>query len=328
MSREKTYGKNDLVESYFKCPLFKKYCQYNFWFGSFNEYNNIKYCKKYINQYIRLSIENFILQHFSLSILFVLYSSPRFTKFVESGFFKYLNFHFLLLFYNNCFNCSLKDKKLIEKFVHEYFKIYVKNHLKQDLLICINKSLHELSSNSFKLHLTNCIKHGCIDTKVFLLNRKVFFKVIVHTFDKNNVEKSPLFTNYLIKNLFSNISFFNTRQICVKSFNFQRYLYNRKLKISLFNGILFKLGLEKNYLFFIENNFIKLYKDIQNLSERLEVLSVFYIRFKSLGLYKNYNIVFDDHLYYRSFKSNRSLKNFNRLLKSFNSCFNTNQDKT
>ncbi len=317
MPKEKTYGKNDLIEFYFKCPLFKKYCQYNLWFGSFNEYVNIKYCKKYIHRYIRLSIEKFVLQHFNLSILFVLYASPRFTKFVKSGVFKYLDFHFLLLFYNNCFNCSLKNKKTIENFVHEYFKKYVKNVFIQDLLICIDKSIDELPSNSFKLHLVNRIRYAGIKIKRSSLDRKSLSKAIKYECNIKNREMSPFFTNYLIKDLFYGIAF-NSKQLCLKSDNDYRLFSNLA---SFFNCILFKLQLKKSYLLFIKSKFIKLNKDIQNLSERLEILSVLYIGYKSVGLYKKLDIFFDNNLYYKCAEFNKSFKNFNSLLKSFNSSF-------
>lgn len=315
MSKEKTYSKNDLVEFYYKCPLFKKYCQYNLWFGSFNEYDSIKYCKRYTYQYFNTSIKNFVLQHFSLSILFVLYASPCFIKFVESGFFKYLDFHFLLLFHNNYFNCSLKDKKNIENFVHKYFKKYLKNRLKQDLILCISKSINELPSNSFRLLLVNRTKYLRINVKKFSSKQKVFLKS-----NEYKQEKAVFFTNLLLKKLFCGISLFNKKQICVKSINYQR-LFNNAISPTFFLiHIVFKLQLEKTYVNYINKN-------IQNLAERLETLSVFYIRSKNVGLYKKFDTLFDNSFYYKPFKPNKSFIQFKRLVKSFNFCLNTNKYK-
>jgi len=53
---------NYLVNFSSNCILFKKYYQYNLWFGSFGEYLNIKYCKKYIQKYIYFWIHFFLLK--------------------------------------------------------------------------------------------------------------------------------------------------------------------------------------------------------------------------------------------------------------------------
>lgn len=288
MSNEYLYRKNDLAESYYLCPLFKRYCQYNLWFGNYNELDNIRYCKKYIKKYIRLSIEKYILQYFNLSVLYILYSSPRFTKFVESGFFKYLDFHFLLLFYKNCFNCSSKDKKKIKIFVHVYLKKYVKYRLKHDLLICINNSINESTPIFFRIYLLNYINVFFIVDKHIFLNNKILLKSCMY--DRNN--NNNFLINCLIKNIFYGVSLFNCQKESisfVKHNSDLNYFYKsvENLKFSKYylTSIVFNLNLKKNYIFFFSKTNIQLNKDIQILAERLENLRGFSINYKSIGLY-------------------------------------------
>ena len=267
----KEYSKIDLVKSYSSCPLSKRYCEYNLWFGNYNELDNIRYCKKYIKKYIRLSIEKYILQYFNLSVLYVLYSSPHFTKFVEFGFFKYLDFDFLLLFHKNGFNCSSKDKKKIKIFVHAYLKKYLKSRLKHDLLICINNSINESTPIFFRIYLLNYINIFFFVDKDTFLNNKILLKSCMY--DRN---KNKFLINGLIKNIFYGVSLFNCQK---ESISFVKH----NSDLNSFYKSVFNLNLDKNYIFFFSKTNIQLNKDIQILTELVENLRGF--SYKSIGLY-------------------------------------------
>ena len=126
MEKAKKYSKTDLADFYAVSPVFKRYSQLNLWSENFSEYYNIKYCEIYLSQYIFGCVQKYILEHFSESFLLDLYTSLNFLKFIKSGFFKYINLHFLFFFQNNRFFLSEDYHEGVEIFVEEYFQRYIK----------------------------------------------------------------------------------------------------------------------------------------------------------------------------------------------------------
>nr|YP_003288871.1 hypothetical protein SacooM_p22 [Saccharina coriacea]BAI48723.1 hypothetical protein [Saccharina coriacea] len=158
MVRAKRYSEADLADFYSVSPVFKKYSQLHLWSENFSEYYNLKYCEVYISQYIFGCTQKYILEYFSKSFLLTLQNSPNFLKFIKSGFFKYINYHFLLLFQNNCFFCFEEPHEEVEIFVEEYFQRYIQNYFERDLLMCIVTCIHNRVPKSFDGYLNIRIK--------------------------------------------------------------------------------------------------------------------------------------------------------------------------
>nr|QWK44920.1 hypothetical protein [Pseudochorda nagaii] len=165
MVKVKKHSENDLVKYYESCPIFKKYCQFDLWSEDFCEYENIKYCETYLSLYTYAFIQRLLFDHFSPSCLAVLYTSPYFVKFVRSGFFKYVDYHFLLSFHNNCFFYPSDSGKKIEAFVEVYFERYIKFSFAEDLVSCLVKS--------FTLFLPRSLKVS------FIVSLNIFLKIIL-----------------------------------------------------------------------------------------------------------------------------------------------------
>ena len=150
MINNKEFNKNSLLKFYYGCPLFKKYCKQGLWFGSFDEYKNIKYCEKYLQKYTYIFLQKndlFRSQSFNLD--------PYFIKFTHSVFFRHINSHFLIAFYENSFLCfSSRSKLRIERFVEVYFHIYLKKKLEEEILVSLTKSI-----NRFTFNFTNFSKN-------------------------------------------------------------------------------------------------------------------------------------------------------------------------
>nr|QWK44614.1 hypothetical protein [Laminaria ephemera] len=158
MIKAKRYSETDLADFYTVSPVFKRYSQFNLWSENFSEYHNIKYCEIYLSQYIFGYIQKYILEHFSESFLLTLYNSPKFLKFIKSGFFKYIDLHFLLFFQNNLFFFSENSHEEMEIFVEEYFQRYIKFFFERDLLICLVACIYEIVPKSFRGYLNIRLK--------------------------------------------------------------------------------------------------------------------------------------------------------------------------
>lgn len=206
MLKRESQIQNDLINSYYSCVLFKKYYQYNFWFGNFNEYNNIKYCKSYIQKYIYCWINFFLLQRFSLSFVIFLYKSPYFTKFVESGFLKYLDYHFLLSFYSNCFFFDLKSKQVLKSFVKFYFQIFLKKHLEKDLLILLIVVINEIFLNIFLKPIEIYVNRNYLNDKksfkLLFIKKNYYYLLKSINFKDNNTLKSAKVSKLIIEKSF------------------------------------------------------------------------------------------------------------------------------
>lgn len=303
---KKKRSENALVNLCYSCSLFKKYYQYNLWFGSYVEYNNIKYCKKYTHKYVYYWVHFFLLQRFNLSFVILLYKSPCFIKFVESGFLKYLDYHFLLLFYNNCFVCDLKDKQKIKFFVKFYFQIFLKKRFEKDLLITITKAINEIVSEVFLKHLTNRVNTIQISVDQMCLINTLAFKVI-----KINYYKT-YFTN------FDNSSkldfFFLVLKFVYKSLlNPLSFKSNKILKLYLRPAKVSKFTIEKSFIDL--KTLYCLNKNIQYLTESIENLSELKGQKIYISLYKNSNVLFKNFLIKKCIIHKKPFKNF---FKSFN----------
>nr|NP_659271.1 hypothetical protein LadioMp23 [Laminaria digitata]CAC87967.1 hypothetical protein [Laminaria digitata] len=158
MEKAKRYSKTDLAYFYAVSPVFKRYSQFNLWSENFSEYQNIKYCEIYLYQYIFGCVQKYILEHFSESFLLSLYTSPKFLKFIKSGFFKYINLHFFFSFQNNRFFFSEDYHERVEIFVEEYFQRYIKFFFERDLLRCLIACIYEIVPKSFRGYLNNRLK--------------------------------------------------------------------------------------------------------------------------------------------------------------------------
>nr|YP_009003453.1 hypothetical protein [Costaria costata]AGW80366.1 hypothetical protein [Costaria costata] len=171
MKKAKRYSEIDLANFYAISPVFKRYSQFNPWPENFNEYNNLKYCERYLAQFFGGCTQKYILEYFSEYFWLTLCNNPKFGKFVNSGFFKYINWHFLVLYQNNRFFCFGDSHKEIEIFVEEYFQRYIKIFFEQDLLRCIITCINEVVSNSFKKYLNTRVKY--IYKDLLLIESKV-----------------------------------------------------------------------------------------------------------------------------------------------------------
>ena len=158
MGKAKRYSEADLADFYSVSPVFKKYSQLHLWSENFSEYYNLKYCEVYLSQYIFGCTQKYILEYFSKSFLLTIQNSPNFLKFIKSGFFKYINDHFLLLFQNNYFFCFEEPHEEVEIFVEEYFQRYIQNFFERDLLMCLITCINNRVPKSFDVYLNIRIK--------------------------------------------------------------------------------------------------------------------------------------------------------------------------
>nr|QWK44729.1 hypothetical protein [Pelagophycus porra] len=178
MIKAKRYSEADLSDFYSVSPVFKKYSQLRLWSYNFSEYHNIKYCEIYLSKYFLVCTEKYILEYFSEFFLLTLRDSPKFLKFIESGFFKYINYHFLFLFQSNCLFFFEDSYKEVEFFVEEYFRVYIQNFFERDLLICLAACINKRVPISFYRYLSNHLK--CISNEIILIksNTKSSFNSI------------------------------------------------------------------------------------------------------------------------------------------------------
>lgn len=331
MVEDKTYSEKYLINSYSSCFLFKKYYKYDLWFGSFYEYHNIKYCKKYIQKYIYCWIHIFLGQRFSLSFVIILYKSPRFIKFIESGFFKYLDSNFLLLFSKNCFTFRQKGEQEIKNFVKSYFYSDIKKSLEKDFLVVVNKVINETIFNFFIKHLISHLKkiHIC-DVKNIKLKDKI-------SFSKKNKKylfcRGLIFFNYLIEKgyylpcfIFSN--YYHLVKVFYSFISLSYKYFSLRRDINFKSNTILKFNLKSTNAndFIIKRLFIKLpqktcyeiNKEIHYLIESFESLDDFIKPEKKIGLYKKTNITVKKKLSVNDLKLNKSFKNF---FNSFNNSF-------
>lgn len=154
--KKKEFSKTNLSKFYKSSPLFKKYCGLGLWFGSLEEFNNIRYCEKYLQKYTRALIKHKLLRDVNLISCSNLIKNAHFVKFLESGFLRYTDSHFLLIFHENSFLFSLaKSKTKIETFVNSYHQTYLKDELEKDLLSCILKPTQGFMFSFSETHLIN-----------------------------------------------------------------------------------------------------------------------------------------------------------------------------
>lgn len=322
MSKKNKRRKDKLFSSYSGCSLFKKYYQYNLWFGSFTEYHNIKYCKKYAQKYIYCWSHIFLSQRFSLFFVLFLYKGLRFRKFIKSGFYKLLDYYFLLSFHNNRFAFEQKSKKNIKVFFKSYFNKFLKDRLEKDLMILVTKFINE---TTLIRHLNSHLRYIDIYTYWIWLNHKRLFKLVTIK-DKRKFYFVGLFCfNDLIKkdcskscfidlnNLYQQNSYYPF--INLKSINFKN---TKTLKFDLKSGEINKLIMEKAFIQFSSKALYRSNQDVQYLIESVDSLDKSNYQEKNVGLYKNSNVLFDGKLNHKFLLSKKSFKN---QLKSFNIYF-------
>lgn len=256
---KKSHSVDDLVNFYYSCPLFRKYYQYNLWFGSFGEYDNLIYCTKFINRYVYCWVHFFLLQRFSLSFVIFLYKSPCFMKFLESGFIKYLDYKFLLSFSNNSFRFDNKSKQRLKQYIKSYFYSALKKQVEKDLLILVTKTKKEIIFLQYPIKL---LEMSQISVGRILISNK----------------------HYLVGFFYF---FFLIRKDCYK-LNIIDFGSSHILKCS--NNIYKPLPLILKLYFKSVN--------IQNLIDyfEIDVLSEFKNRKIDIGLHKNTNIFFEECL--------------------------------
>lgn len=336
MLKKKNHGKNDSVNFYYSCVLFKRYYQYNLWFGGFGEYNNIKYCKIYIQKYIYCWISLFLLQHFSPSFVIILYKNPRFIKFVDSGFFKHLDYHFLLSFHNNCFTFNSEGKKQIRVFVISYFQIFLKRHLGKDLLFLLIKVINEMILNVLLKHLSKPLKDIQIYAGRIFLNYKNAFKPIQVSNNQKVYFVGLFYFNHLTKkthckSYYSGSTIFYTTK-SFYSFAILKNIYKSSLKVRSFkNTKIIKNSLKSIKLSkkIMEEIFIKFAgkilghfnKNIQYLVESVELLDGYNGHYKNIGFYKNTSLLFKTSLIKKHSVRKKKFKGYKFFLKSFNTGF-------
>lgn len=306
---EKRRSENHLVNFHYSCALSKKYSQYSFWFGNFGEYNNIKYCKNYIQVYVYRWITNFLLKRFSFFFVIFLYKSSYFLKFVESGFFEYLNYHFLLSFYYNCFTFDLKGKQNIKIFVRSYFRIFFKSRLEKDILILVSKLINEIFLNSLIRPLKDIEIYGALSK----LNDKASCSIIT------DEEKKLFYFTRLINNSYYEFIFtdFNCFYIINSSYcskNFKVHLKSTKIS---------KLTMEESFISFPRNTLKAFNNDFNYPVKFFEVLNKFIVEEKKIGLclYQNSNFFFEKSLSGNLLLFKKSFKSCKFLFKTFNICF-------
>ena len=154
--KNKEFRKNNLSKFYYSSPLFKKYCKYGLWFGSLEEFNNIRYCEKYLQKYIFFSIKNNLFRNLELPSYLRLLINYNIIKFLDSRVLCYISLHFLLSFYNNSFlSPFVKSKTKIEIFINNYYQVYLQEKLEKDFLACLAKSTNKFLSNFSEIVLPN-----------------------------------------------------------------------------------------------------------------------------------------------------------------------------
>ena len=305
---KKRSSENYLVNSYCKCVLFKKYYQYNLWFGSFVEYYSLKYCREYIEKYIYCWIFFSLLQHFSLFFVIFLYRSFHFAKFVESGFLKYLDYQFLVLFYNICSTFDSKGKQKIINFVKFYFRKHLKIRLEKDLLIIVTKAINETILNVFFRYLNNRLKIIHIYKGRIKSSDKRLVKLVTA---KNKKSYSNLcFIDFSCFFFFKFFYFF-------KNLKFINFKFDNVLKFNLKSVKVNKLIMEKTFIDSLRKGSTYFNKDILYLLEVVKFLDRVNIQEKNIGLYKNSSILFKDSLIQKDLLLDKCFKNINFFFKSF-----------
>nr|QWK44344.1 hypothetical protein [Ecklonia arborea] len=294
MVQVKKYSEADLVDFYVGSPVFKKYSQYYLWSENFSEYHTIKYCEIYLSKYIFGCIQKYILEYFSEFFLLIFYNSPTFLKFIKSGFFKYINYHFLLLFQNNFFFFNEEFHKGVEVFVEKYFKKYIQKFFEKDLLICLITCIYEIVPNSFEGYLNNRLKF--IYNDYFLIEvtiKSLSNLIIILDVLKNNTIKIFYFdnkkTNIFIKREQFYFFFIVFKDRIYQSFNtiekISDYIKFNFLSIFL-DDIIYKWG---NFRI-INYNY-----DFQVLLESFQVLIHFDDRRNNIGIYfESTDVFFED----------------------------------
>lgn len=328
MLKKESCSETDLVNFYYSCELFKKYCRYNLWLGYSEEYFNIKYCKKYICMYTYCWVYTFLLQCYSSSFVTILYRSPRFIKFIESGFLKYLDYPFLLSFHNNRFAFDSTARQKIKTFVKSYFQNSLKDSLKKDILVLVIEVMNEFVLNSLLKELTTDLKDiktfaeesWSSDTTPIKENKVLFFFIGFLKF------------NFLIKKGYYRPCFihFNNYPGIKSSYSFissdtvhksLRVIQNTKTNKSLKSVEVCKLTMEKIFVFTLVGREI-LYRsteDIQYLIECSEPLDGF--EDSRIGLYKNSNVIFGTDQNQKHLLFKKSFEGWKLLKKSFDNSF-------
>lgn len=332
---KKKGSKNNLKKLCDSCLLFKKYAQYDLWFGGSDEYKNIVYCKKYTQKYIYYQVHIFLLQRFNLPLVIFLYTSPCFTKFVESGFLKYLDSNFLLSFHNNRFTCDSTGKKKMKAFVKIYFQNVLRGCFEEDLLILVIKLINEIA---FK-PLTNGLKTIQISAEQTLSNDKDLFKeaeiqkiiYVLGGFYFNYLIKRGLYKPYFTN--FDNLSKINIGLFFLKNFMYKssysslKFINFKDNEISKFylSKPVGELAMEEGFIDHRRKIKPSLNNTIHSLVESIESLDEF--EEKSIGFffYKNYNTLSsEDCLIPKWSVSERPFENY---LKSFKRVFDKNRYK-
>nr|UXD06625.1 hypothetical protein [Alaria esculenta]UXD06663.1 hypothetical protein [Alaria esculenta] len=242
MEKAKRYSETDLADFYSVSPVFKKYSQFNLWSENFSEYNNIKYCEIYFSKYFFGLTQKYLLENFSESFLLTLHNSPNFLKFIKSGFFKYINFHFLVLFQSNRFFFFGDSFQEVEIFVEEYFQRYIQIFFEQDLLMCLISCINEIVPKSFGECLNNRLNLVYNDLLIVELNTKPLSNSVVIL----NLTKSDKSTYYYL-------GFIDYTNI-IRKFYFERSKVNIPSKI-------------KSFYFFYNGFSHKIYKSLSVLKE-------------------------------------------------------------
>nr|WKY97113.1 hypothetical protein [Alaria marginata] len=242
MEKAKRYSETDLFDFHSVSPVFKKYSQFNLWSENFSEYNNIKYCEIYFSKYFFGLTQKYLLENFSESFLLTLHNSPKFLKFIKSGFFKYINFHFLVLFQSNRFFFGGDYFQEVEIFVEEYFQRYIQIFFEQDLLICLIACVNEIVPKSFRECLNNRLKLVYNDLLIVDLNTKPLSNSVVIL----NLTKSNKNTCYYL-------GFIDSNNI-IRKFYFERSKANIPIK-------------KKSFYFFFNGFSYKIYKSLSVLKE-------------------------------------------------------------
>nr|YP_010206391.1 hypothetical protein LK121_mgp17 [Alaria crassifolia]UAX19903.1 hypothetical protein [Alaria crassifolia] len=288
MEKAKRYSETDLADFYSVSPVFKKYSQFNLWSESFSEYNNIKYCEIYFSKYFLGLTQKYLLENFSESFLLTLNNSPNFLKFIKSGFFKYINFHFLVLFQSNRFFFGGNSFQEVEIFVEEYFQRYVQIFFEQDLLICLVACINEIVPKSFRECLNNRLKLVYNDFLIVELNTKALSNSVVIL----NLTKSDKSTYYYLgfidyKNIIRKFYFDRSKvniPIKTKSFYFFFNGFSHKIYKSL--SVLKEIPEARNPTFFLEDTIYNWGYCIINVYKKGRPQNFNYDFFKSLTGYK------------------------------------------
>nr|QWK44305.1 hypothetical protein [Hedophyllum nigripes] len=254
MVKAKIYSEADLADFYLVSPVFKKYSQLHLWSENFSEYYNLKYCEVYLSKYIFGCTQKYILEYFSKSFLFTLQNSPNFLKFIKSGFFKYINYHFLLLFQNNCFFCFEDPHEEVEIFVEEYFQRYIQNFFERDLLICLVTCMHNTVPKSFDVYLNDRLK-SIYNELLFLEShiKSLSNPVVIINFTESK------------KGKYDYLGFVNYKSI-IKKFPFYRVKVNITIKR------------ERSYPFLVGFTY-KIYKSVNTIKDISGVIELRFLSF-------------------------------------------------